>query len=298
MKSLFHFLLAAAWGVNLLGCLALPLSAEPSPAIRAARFNSNKLAEGIQVQAAKLLAAGKLISLRQLGQTTLHPQHLALAPLFTTKLSSADLHDKLLPSTLVVSLYFRGIDGTMNFFVGAGFALAPGGILSTCAHMMQYNPTTMTDAYPIAVDATGRVYPIVELLAFDPAADTCIVRAQGADFPPLPLRTGARAGEDVYCLAHPDENYFVFTSGIVNRVDSKTVEGRTIHLLDVSCDYSPGSSGAPITDNAGNVVAQVDKIYPNFMWMGDNHAASLAATVFNLHVATAADEIILLAHGS
>jgi hypothetical protein len=64
----------------------------------------------------------------------------------------------------------------------------------------------------------------------------------------------------------------MFTQGMVARVNRKRNEmldehghtngllTRPILLLNVTAEFAPGSSGAPITDEAGNVVGQVSSI--------------------------------------
>jgi hypothetical protein len=76
----------------------------------------------------------------------------------------------------------------------------------------------------------------------------------------------------VYCLSHPGGYYFMFTQGMVSRLNRRRNDvmdehghtngllTRPILLLNVTAEFAPGSSGAPITDDAGNVVGQVASI--------------------------------------
>jgi hypothetical protein len=85
-------------------------------------------------------------------------------------------------------------------------------------------------------------------------------------------RQGVRAGERVYCLSHPGGYFFMFTPGMVARVNLKRNEvlnehghtngllTRPLLFLNVTAEFAPGSSGAPIADEAGNVVGQVASI--------------------------------------
>jgi thiol-disulfide isomerase/thioredoxin len=244
--------------------------------------------------AKELLKEGKLKTLQELSAAAPDTSPIARPPLSTEKLDGPDLHDRLLASTLMVGLYPAGQNGDASIAPAAGFAVAKGGIITTCAHVMQFDSKQMVTAYPIAVDAQGKVYPIVEVLAYDPVADTCILRVGGGNFPPIPLRKSARTGENAYCLSHPGGNFFIFTSGIVSRQDTEEHQGRTVKKLDVSCEYSPGSSGAPITDACGNAIAQVDKILPSLVYADPETQTGTAATVYNLRIATSADEIIRL----
>jgi S1-C subfamily serine protease len=110
------------------------------------------------------------------------------------------------------------------------------------------------------------------VLAADTESDTCFVKIDAPGLKPLPMRTGVRAGERVYCLSHPGGYFFMFTQGMVARVNRKCNEvldehghtngllTRPILFLNVTAEFAPGSSGAPIADEAGNVVGQVASI--------------------------------------
>jgi S1-C subfamily serine protease len=110
------------------------------------------------------------------------------------------------------------------------------------------------------------------VVAADTESDTCFVKIDATGLIPLPLRAGARTGERVYCLSHPGGYYFMFTQGMVARLNRRQNEvydehGRTnglltrpIEFLNVTAEFAPGSSGAAIVDEAGNVVGQVASI--------------------------------------
>jgi S1-C subfamily serine protease len=128
------------------------------------------------------------------------------------------------------------------------------------------------ESYLIAADAEGRVFPIQSVVAADMESDTCFLKISAPALKPLPLRTGIRPGERVYCLSHPGGNHFMFTEGMVARLNLKRDEmldnhgqtngllTRPLLFLNVTAEFAPGSSGAPIVDEAGNVVAQVSSI--------------------------------------
>ena len=110
------------------------------------------------------------------------------------------------------------------------------------------------------------------VLAADTDSDICLVKIDGPELKPLPLRPGVRAGERVYCLSHPAGYFFMFTQGLVARVNRKRNElldehghtngllTRPILFLNVTAEFAPGSSGAPMVDEGGNVVGQVASI--------------------------------------
>ena len=189
------------------------------------------------------------------------------------KLAAPDLCDRLRQSTLAVGSYYKCPDcGEWHFNGSAGFVVGEGGIICTCCHVVTAEDEGVKESYLIAADDAGRVFPVQSVLAADTESDSCLVKIDAPGLKPLPLRTGVRAGERVYCLSHPGGYFFMFTQGMVARVNLKRNEvldehghtngmlTRPILFLNVTAEFAPGSSGAPVVDEAGNVVAQVASI--------------------------------------
>jgi serine protease Do len=183
------------------------------------------------------------------------------------------LCDHLRQSTLAVGSYYKCPDcGEWHFNSSAGFVVGEGGVICTCCHVVRAEDEGVKESYLIAADDAGRVFPVQSVLAADTESDTCFVKINASGLKPLPLRTGVRAGERVYCLSHPGGYYFMFTPGMVARLNRKRNEvldehghtngllTRPILFLNVTAEFAPGSSGAAIADEAGNVVGQVASI--------------------------------------
>jgi S1-C subfamily serine protease len=151
------------------------------------------------------------------------------------------------------------------------------------------------------------VFPVESVLAADPDSDTCFVKINAPGLKPLPLRSGVRVGERVYCLSHPGGYYFMFTQGMVSRLNLRANDAvdehghtnglltRPVLLLNVTSEFAPGSSGSPITDDAGNVVGQAASI-------ADAGEASLTNTngpcvpSVAVRFCTSTEEILRLTH--
>jgi S1-C subfamily serine protease len=223
---------------------------------------------------AKLLKDGKLKSLASLGsQVRAGCLPLKPVPVSREKLAPTDLCDRLRQSTLAVGSYYKCPDcGEWHFNSSAGFVVGEGGIICTCCHVVTAEDEGVKESYLIAADDAGRVFPVQSVLAADTESDTCFVKIGAPGLKPFPLRPGVRAGERVYCLSHPGGYFFMFTQGMVARVNMKRNEvldehghtngvlTRPILFLNVTAEFAPGSSGAPIADEAGNVVGQVASI--------------------------------------
>ena len=222
-----------------------------------------------------LLKAGKLQAAESLRSQVRTQTCVLKFPAVSHKnLAAPDLCDRLRESTLAVGSYYKCPDcGKWHFNSSAGFVVRADGVICTCCHVVTGADEGVKESYLVAADAAGRVFPVRSVLASDPESDTCLLKIDAAGLKPLPLRTDVRAGERVYCMSHPGGFYYMFTQGMVARVNRKCNEmldehGRTngvfsrpILFLNVTAEFAPGSSGAAITDEAGNVVAQVASIY-------------------------------------
>jgi serine protease Do len=260
------------FAVLLLTAILFTAGARPE----APRFviDDEEYVEKVTEASAKLLRAGKLKSLDSLrAQVRNGSLPLKLALESHEKLAPPDLCDRLRQSTLAVGSYYKCPDcGEWHFNSSAGFVVGEGGIICTCCHVVEAADEGIKESYLIAADDAGRVFPVQSLLAADTESDTCLVKIEAPGLKPLPLRQGVRAGERVYCLSHPGGYFFMFTQGMVARVNLKRNEvfdehghtngvlTRPILFLNVTAEFAPGSSGAPIADEAGNVVGQVASI--------------------------------------
>jgi hypothetical protein len=230
--------------------------------------------DGITRACVKLLDKHKLLSLAGLRDQVVTKGHpLKLAHPLNQKLTAPELCDRLRESTMTVGALYRCPDcGEWHFNGSVGFVVAEDGILCTCCHVILGEDEGVKEAYMAAADASGHVFPVQSVLAADTDADTCFVQIDARGLKPLPLRSEVRVGERVYCLSHPGGFHFMFTEGMVSRlnrrrdqpVDSqgKTNETltRPVLYLNVSAEFAPGSSGAAIVDEAGNAVGQVSSM--------------------------------------
>jgi S1-C subfamily serine protease len=227
--------------------------------------------------AVQLKEAGRLVPLLTL-QCQLNRQFFAVqsAPGAQTNLPPPALYQRLLKSTLAVGDFYQ-CDACTNwhFTAATAFVVASNGIICTSYHVVGNGEedTPNKPDFLVAADCEGRVYPVREVLAADPDADTCLLKIDAAGLQPLPLRTNALTGERIYCLGHPEGNHFLFSQGMVARLmrsrdvmsilepdGERTARARATLYLNVTAEFSPGSSGGPIVDEEGNVLAQVQSI--------------------------------------
>ena len=271
--------------------------ASPAPSSESRFVVDDEAYEKQADQATEQLAKeGKLVGYTQIAKTAppAHPAT-AVAPSSDKALSPPELADLLRGSTVALGLrYQEPKSKKWRFMIGAtAFAVAPG-VFSTSLHVMTLDPSFMKEAQAVAVTHEGKVFPVTGVLAASDRADTCLISVPGLDLPPLPLRTGVRPGEQVWCMSHPDGFTYMFTSGQVARVSRDRWDEKhqpALHV-EVTAEYCPGSSGGALADAAGNVVAQVSSInnYDGFT-SRDGKAVN---GIVSARTCTAAEEMLVL----
>jgi serine protease Do len=132
------------------------------------------------------------------------------------------------------------------------------GILVTNYHLVGGDNN---DRCAAVMTRDGRIFPVVELLAADEAADIAVVRVDLGEetLTPLALGPSPEIGDDVIVLSNPKKRLFSFTKGYVSRYFSRPAKrgGGLITQMTITADYAAGSSGGPILDEQGRVVGMV-----------------------------------------
>lgn len=174
-----------------------------------------------------------------------------------------ELAEYLRTATLAVgyTYYCKECD-IWHVYLSSGFLMTVDGVICTSLHVFQDAEDGPEANFPIAVDIHGNVHPVLEMIAADVEADVCLIRiGNTANLTPLPLAESIRTGESIFLMSHPDSRYFRFSDGMVARIVFERRKNADIFtLIDVTAEFAPGSSGGPITDTKGNVVAIVSTI--------------------------------------
>lgn len=146
--------------------------------------------------------------------------------------------------------------------LAGGYAIAEGGIVATCHHVVLPDDEEMKEGYLVCADDAGRVFAVREVLASDALTDVAILRTEATELAPLPLRTDVQPGENAYLFSDPMGARGYFSTGIVNRfAREKAEDGVTPRVvMNVSTDWAPGSSGAAVLDDRGNAIGHVSTI--------------------------------------
>lgn len=121
----------------------------------------------------------------------------------------------------------------------------------------------LRDSILFASSATGRVYPIRHILSYNHIADLAFFKIdpRGDELIPIPLGKDLPVGSVVYTLTNPSGFPWMMTNGIVSRAVVGYLEDPFTSRLEITAGFAKGSSGGPILDERGNMVALVSCIH-------------------------------------
>ena len=141
--------------------------------------------------------------------------------------------------------------------VSSGWVIDPRGRIVTNYHVLEDKKAGELGVMTF----DGRVFGVRRVLAADRDGDAAILEIDPGEveLPALVLADGARTGEAVRVIGHPDGRFYTLSEGIVSRVFSESGGEDKLRRtwLTVTADYGAGSSGAPVLSAAGKVVGMV-----------------------------------------
>jgi serine protease Do len=240
--------------------LALALLLPSIARAEEALIDDDAIVSRVETEGAALVKAGKTVKVKAL-RAQLPNAHTCSLPLLAAEegpLSPAEIYARRAKGVIVVGVLGhpkrKKKSSKLELAACSGFALTSDGIFVTNYHVVD-NPEADTI---VVMTRDGTITPASEVLAADKLADVVILRAPGAIFTPMPLAPEAPpVGSPVWCISHPDHNFFCLTSGIVSRYFMSTTEhGRTPQMA-VTADFGSGSSGGPLLDARGQVTGMV-----------------------------------------
>lgn len=134
---------------------------------------------------------------------------------------------------------------------GSGFFVKDD-LIATSLHVVK-------DAKLIKVKLAGQrdFYVVQEIAEQDKLRDLALLRVSGMPAKPLPLSNGAQVavGDDVFVHGNPEGLEGTFSQGIVSARRESAQGGK--EFIQITAPVSPGSSGAPVMNNRGEVIGVV-----------------------------------------
>jgi S1-C subfamily serine protease len=189
-----------------------------------------------------LMTAAALVSLAPVSASSQTTPPKAEPPLSTEAIAA-----RAVPATVTIVTF--ATDGD-TLGIGSGFLVRSNGVIVTNHHVMAgaSRATVML--------SSGESYDRVEALDADRDADLAILRIPGYGLPTLQTTpTLPPVGSKLVAVGSPLGLARTVSEGIVSAV--RLVDGR--QLLQMSTAISPGSSGGPVLDARGRVVAIATK---------------------------------------
>lgn len=270
-----RFALAWSAAALLAACAATPaakpVAVAPAAPVRQAPIDPVAVMKQLESGFAAQKDGGKLAAPATLaGQLKRTSCVLALpagAP--SAPLALPDLYRRTCDSVMVVGGGFNcGRCHNRHFSTASGYMITESGVMVTNYHVVASKELATTPEEGkakgkgvqeglAAMDSHGKVYPVIEVLAADAAADIAVVRLGGSGFHPLALRPDAAVGEPVSIVSHPEQNFYMLSTGIVSQYFLRPQGGQKPEVMCVSAEYGGGSSGGPVLDASGRVVGMV-----------------------------------------
>ncbi len=176
------------------------------------------------------------------------------------KLPLAQIAAQAESATLVFGEFYRdGKSKKLGFSTAAGgFLISETGVCVTCLHVANEKNSRGL----VAMTRDGQVFPVSAVLASDPVDDVLVLQLDvpaGIKLPKLALATEpAPIGSSIAVMSHPDERFYMLTTGVVARHSVWRDPAGEEHFMTITADFAKGSSGCPVLDERGAVVGLVN----------------------------------------
>jgi hypothetical protein len=150
----------------------------------------------------------------------------------------------------VVTLYINDKDGK-QIGTGTGFIIDSNGIIATNYHVI--SAWLEADNTLLVKMENGAYFPLQSLINYDNENDVALFKVDGKELPIINLSKDylPKQGENIIVVGSPLGLETSVSDGIVSSVRGK--DG----VLQITAPVSPGSSGSPVFNSNGEVIAVV-----------------------------------------
>jgi S1-C subfamily serine protease len=246
-------------------CLMLiGLMAGPGFANEPEYIDDAQVKRSIEDQAAVLVEQEKTVPNAQLQEQVAAEGRVDFPPpaVFEMTRDGEDLYDTVDDGVLIIArMYLCGRCDRVHANCASGFVVSKDGLAVTNHHVME-NTDEKTITF-VAMTRDGTVYPIKEVLASSMKNDLALIQLEGDGFTPVPIARTAEVGEPVHAVTNPSGRFFTYSSGEISRFFIKPRrqgdKRAGAKRVTVTSDYGGGSSGGPIFNDKGQVVAVVSE---------------------------------------
>jgi len=140
--------------------------------------------------------------------------------------------------------------GNTSFKLGTGFFVRSTGLLLTNFHVVEG-----TELVGVRIPGTNEVLWAKKATGFDPDNDLVLLEVETGETRPVSLGDSdkARVGEEIVVVGNPEGLEQTISNGLLSGI--RELDGR--RLFQISAPISEGSSGSPVFNNRGEVIAVV-----------------------------------------
>ena len=217
-------------------------------------FDDGEVIRYLEAEGRKLFKAGRVKPIT----TAARRCSLRLPEQRTEKISLPDAAQRAEAATVVLGEFFREKETIAFSSAAGGFFVSESGAIVTSLHVLREKDSRGF----VALLRDGRVFPVLEALAADPVEDLVVLQLEvpeGGKVIALPLASEpAPMGGNVAVMSHPEEHFYVLTTGVVGRHTIWREEKGDAHFMTINADFAKGSSGCPVFDERGVVVGIVN----------------------------------------
>jgi len=265
--------------------------------------------KSISAQASKIATDGGFLSLEETNRLLKKPTHFQvdLPPAKTTPLHPTAIAKAARESSYRVGwAYLCPTCDNWHTKLAGGYAITSDGVIATCAHVLDKKKTKMREGSLIAVDHTGKVFPITTLLANDAQMDGALIKINAKTIP-LSFNDNVSPGDDAFCFSRPMSQGQYYSEGIVNRFfwqtgprgkNESSLQAMRYLKMNVSSRWAPGSSGSAVLDQYGNAIGHVALILNMGQARPGAKKGDPRQTMITLHTAIPARAMTILAYSA
>jgi hypothetical protein len=186
-------------------------------------------------------------------------------PISSAALSNDTVHERCKKASLMIgTLYDCGRCNNLHANLAGAVAISADGIALTNYHVLERNEGNVKGL--VAMNYLGECFAMAEVLAASKANDVALIRF-GTDrpFDPVPIvDVSPQPMSPIFVMSHPHNEFFVVSTGVVSRLAKGTMTGDSTTWLEVTAEFSGGSSGSGIFNAQGELVGLVSRIHPLF----------------------------------
>jgi serine protease Do len=208
--------------------------------------------------------------------------------------ASDAMHERMMQASLLIgTLYDCGRCNDLHANISGGVVIAADGLAVTNYHVLARSEGKVKGM--IAMNYRGECFAIAEVLAASKESDVAVVRlATDRALDPIPMaERSPKSLTPVMVLSHPHNNFYSLTTGVASRLTRATLGGDGTTWLEITAEFSGGSSGSGVFNDRGELVGLVSRIHPLFRGNKPKNAVSDPARPANPERADAFPEQIL-----